>query len=201
MDTERTVEAELVDGKRELFSFDDKPIEERIRDFGNVIERAQARGEFHYFLWMMGKTLASIREITGYNRSTIWEDIGKVRQRLPAKDLTTIRDETLMMLRIDRSKAMDFIDSDKVDDRTKSKFLEVVMKIDLDILERYTQPIRGPAQEMQQEYEEKMKAVLDYMIEKMGADSISDFATWWAARKARQGMEPKKIVGIYTVQG
>jgi hypothetical protein len=180
-------EVELVTGEKEIIPFDDKPIEDRLKDFGNVIEKANARAEFHYYLWMMGKNYKAIRDVTGYSRYTIADDVKRIRDRLPSKDLSSVRDETLLMLRIDRSKAMDFVDDPDMPPKDRSKFMEIIMKIDLEILDRFTQQGKGPVQELKEEYDEEMKAVLDYMVEKMGPSAISDFSEWWGRKKSLIG--------------
>lgn len=180
---EKEKAVELVSGETELIPFDDKPIEARLKDYGNIIDKAEARAEFHYYLWMMGKSYKTIREVTGYSRYTIADDIKKVRDRLPSKDLASVRDETLIMLRIDRAKAMGFVDDEDMPPKDRSKFMEIIMKIDLEVLDRFTPQGKGPNQEMKEEYEERMKAVIDYMVEKMGPSAVSDFSQWWATKK------------------
>ena len=61
--------------------------------------------------------------------------------------------------------------------------------IDKLILTRYTQP--GSAPEVKAEANEQIMAMIDYITEKMGPESMDDFMGWWKGRMAVKNLIKK----------
>jgi hypothetical protein len=162
-------------------------VDEKIRDMGNYDLKRDYRREWVYFLWLRGKKLKEIEEITEWDRVTVWRDIKHVRENLEVspRSVEQIRQEALLMLQLDRAeilkKAYDASDKDAW------RYFKIVSDIDMMILERYTQPARVSRRE--QEANEKMMAIIDYMLEKLGPDSMGDFEEWYTARMAAKHLE------------
>jgi hypothetical protein len=84
------------------------------------------------------------------------------------------------MLHIDRSEILKKAHEASV--RDAWRYFKIAVNIDTMILERYTQPnqeSRGV-----QEANQKMMAIIDYMFEKLGPESMGDFEEWYTTRMA-----------------
>ena len=154
----------------------------RVRDMSITELRIVYRQEEHYFLWLRGFTYAEIKQITGYHRATIWEDLKVMRdnQIIDGTQEEIIRNEALMNLMFDRAIALRMADKHP---RQAAKFLAQAISIDKLILTRYTQP-RNESNQSVTKMEKQLTWLIDYMIEKMGPDVMADFEEWWRAKEA-----------------
>lgn len=154
----------------------------------NLSIKREARLEYEYFLWLRGYKLREIAEIIGMNLTTIWEDLNEIRERLNAnpRDMDQIRMETLLSLRLLHQDTLKLIeearDVEKPNYNHISKLVAEAADIDKTILTRYTQP--GTAQEVKAEVSEQLMAMVDYITEKLGPESMDDFMRWWKGRMA-----------------
>lgn len=168
----------------------------------NLTMKREARLEYEYFLWLRGKKLREIAEITGMNIKTVWQDLTEVREKLNAqpRDLIQIRMETLLSLRLiqqdllnnAKAVASTIITAKKAQPpnynqikglygERRANFAEAA-DIDKLILTRFTQS--GTAPQVNAEANEQVMAMIDYITEKLGPESLDDFMTWWKGRMA-----------------
>ena len=173
-------EVEYPNGEKEIVSSEESG---RIRDFGNLDMKIDARRELHWYLWVSGKKLTKIREITGWGRWTVWQDLKYIRENLSLTPKATeeVRQETLMSLRLDRARALEELDESE-DPKAKAKFLQIAVDVDLKILERYTQPLKTGEKEIM-DASEKAQAVIDFMTTKFGPESLEGFEDFYRNRK------------------
>ncbi len=168
----------------------------------NLSMKIEARREYVYFLWLRGKKLREIAELTGMNLTTIWEDLNEIRASIneQPRDMTQIRMETLLSLRLVQqdllSNAKDVNQviakarggEDPNFNQIKALYGErrasFIAAADIDklILTRFTQP--GSAPEVKAEANEQIMAMIDYLTEKLGPESMDDFMSWWKGRMA-----------------
>jgi len=183
-------EVEYPGGEKEIVSSEESG---RIRDFGNLDMKIDARRELHWYLWVSGKKLTKIREITGWGRWVIWQDLKYIRENLSLTPKATedVRQETLMSLRLDRARALEELDESE-DPKARVKFLALAANIDLKILERYTQPLKTGEKEIM-DASEKAQAVLDFMVQKFGPESLDGFEAFYTNRKL--SIEARKKAG------
>lgn len=183
-------EVEYPGGEKEIVSSRESG---RIRDFGNLDMKIDARRELHWYLWVSGKKLTKIREITGWGRWVIWQDLKYIRENLSLTPKATedVRQETLMSLRLDRARALEELDESE-DPKARVKFLALAATIDLKILERYTQPLKTGEKEIM-DASEKAQAVLDFMVQKFGPESLDGFEAFYTNRKL--SIESRKKTG------
>jgi len=185
----------------EIIQVEDKEIvEER---YPTVLSmKREARMEYEYFLWLRGKKLREIADIVKMDITTVWNDLNEIREKIneQPRDLTQIRMETLLSLRLIQQ---DLLNNAKdVDDvittikhsadpkftqikalyGEKRASFEAAADIDKLILTRYTQP--GTAPEVRAEANEQIMAMIDYLTEKLGPESMDDFMRWWKGRMA-----------------
>ena len=179
-DGEKEEEVEYPNGEKEIVSSEESG---RIRDFGNLDMKIDARRELHWYLWVSGKKLKKIREITGWGRWTVWQDLKYIRENLSLTPKATeeVRQETLMSLRLDRARALEELDESE-DPKAKAKFPQIAVDVDLKILERYTQPLKTGEKEIM-DASEKAQAVIDFMTTKFGPESLEGFEDFYKNRK------------------
>lgn len=168
----------------------------------NLSMKREVRMEYEYFLWLRGKKLREIAVIVGVNLTTVWEDLNEIRANIneQPRDLTQIRMETLLSLRllsadllnnakdvqqvIAKAKMADEPNYNQIKGLYGERRANFVAAADIDklILTRYTQP--GFAPEVKAEANEQIMAMIDYITEKMGPESMDDFMGWWKGRMA-----------------
>lgn len=147
----------------------------------NIDIKIEARRERVFWLWLRGYKLREIEEMTGVERTTLWRDIKAVREQLAANPQTIeqILMETLMMMRFIRADALEM--ARKADLKNAHRYYKVAADIDKKILERFTQPETMFKVEDHSD-DEKAKAVIDFIIEKMGPEALDGFETWYQNR-------------------
>ena len=175
----------------------------------NLSMKREARMEYEYFLWLRGKKLREIAELVGVNLTTVWEDLNEIRANIneQPRDLTQIRMETLLSLRllssdllnnakevqqvIARAKMVEEPNYNQIRGLYGERRANFVAAADIDklILTRYTQP--GSAPEVKAEANEQIMAMIDYITEKMGPESMDDFMGWWKGRMAVKNLIKK----------
>ena len=188
--------------KTGIVPIDDKDviIEER---YPTVLSmKREARMEYEYFLWLRGKKLREIAEIVQKDITTVWHDLDEIRANLnqQPRDLTQIRMETLLSLRllsqdllnnarevqqvIAKAKMAEDPNFNQIKGLYGERRANFVAAADIDklILTRYTQP--GSAPEVRAEANDQIMAMIDYITEKMGPESMDDFMGWWKGRMA-----------------
>lgn len=158
--------------------------------------------EYEYFLWLRGKKLREIASIVGVDLTTVWNDLNEIRVNLneQPKDMDQIRMETLLSLRmvqrdlLNNSKDVEksIAEAKRVEKPNYSQIkglhgevranFAAAADIDKLILTRYTQP--GAAPEIKAEANEQVMAMIDYLTEKLGPESMDDFMDWWKGRMA-----------------
>ncbi len=174
----------------------DEPIEEPITET-EVVERPlylknldikrEARREYVYFSWLRGHTIAEIAELIDINPSTVYEDLKKIRAQLNAqpRSMQQIRDEALISLRLTHADIQKTIQEAKNNDASytqiKGLYSELT-SIDKTILQRYTPTASAP--EVTAKANDQVKAMVDYMTETYGPESLSGFQEWWGKRMA-----------------
>ena len=183
----------------EIISLDKQDItEER---YPTVLSmKREARMEYEYFLWLRGKKLREIAEIINMDITTVWNDLNEIREKIneQPRDLNQIRMETLLSLRLIQQDLLNnakdveaVISRAKLGDEPKYNQIkalygerranfEAAADIDKLILTRYTQP--GSAPEVRAEANEQIMAMIDYLNEKLGPESMDDFMNWWKGR-------------------
>jgi hypothetical protein len=184
----------------EIVAIDERDIE--VRYPTNLSMKREARMEYEYFLWLRGKKLREIAEIVQVDITTVWNDLNEIREKIneQPRDLMQIRMETLLSLRLiqqdllNNAKAVEkTISQAKMTEEPKynqikglygemrANFAEAA-DIDKLILTRYTQP--GSAPEVKAKADEQVMAMIDYITEKLGPESMDDFMSWWKGRMA-----------------
>ena len=160
--------AEVVEGKR---------------DYGNYDLKRDARREWVYFLWLRGKKLREIEEITGSDRVTILRYIKYIIERLTEnpRSIEEIRQEALFALRLDRAEIFETINEAKSKEKVNygqiAKLYAEAVGIDKLILQRYTQS-RGP-QSVTGSQIDKAKIILDFIVTKYGPEALDNFEEYY----------------------
>ena len=164
-----------------------KVVDDKIRDMGNYDLKRDYRREWVYFLWLRGKKLKEIEQTTGWDRVTVWRDVKHMRENLDAspRSMEQVRQEALLMLYLDRAEILK--KTGDATDKDAWRYFKIVSDIDMMILERYTQPSKESRGE--QEANLKMMAIIDYMIENLGPESMGDFEEWYTTRMAAKHLE------------
>jgi len=162
-------------------------IEEKTRNMGNYDLKRDYRRDWVYFLWLRGKKHREIEEITGWDRVTVWRDIKWMRENLELspQSIEQVRQEALLMLHLDRAEVLKKAHDASVKDAWR--YFKIAVNIDTMILDRYTQP--NQVSSGVQEANEKMMAIIDYMFEKLGPESMGDFEEWFTARMAAKRLK------------
>jgi len=170
----------------------EKGIVEPPRYNKNLDMKIEYRREWFYFLWLRGKKLREIAEITGWDESTVWNDLTIIRKQLnlEPRSLTQIRTEVLLSMRLLHQDLLrTIVEAKHVEKPNYSHIRGLYAEaagIDKMILQRYTQP--GTAPEIQANADEQIMAMIDYITEKLGPESLVDFETWWKGRMATKGL-------------
>lgn len=158
----------------------------------NLEMKIEYRREWHYFLWLRGKKLREIEAITGWDESTVWLDLRAIREQLniQPRSLEQIRMETLLSLRLLHQDILRTIQEAKGVEKINYQHIRGLFAeaagIDKIILQRYTQP--GTAPEVQARSDEQIMAMIDYLTEKLGPESLTDFEQWWKGRMATKNL-------------
>jgi len=128
----------------------------------------------------------SIAEVLDVSRSTVTEDLSEIRRRIadrPPMDMEAIRQETYQRMNILRMETIQAA-RESVSVNGKAKLYEVAAKLDLKILERYTQPgNKGLAAGKSANIG---MAVVDYISEKFGPEELQKFMTWYEKRSSAE---------------
>jgi hypothetical protein len=170
----------------------DKAIMEPPRYATNLAMKIEYRREWFYFLWLRGKKLREIAEITGWDESTVWNDLKIVREHLnlQPRSLEQIRTETMLSLRLLHQGILRTIEEAKAIEKVNYQHIRGLYAeaagIDKLILQRYTQP--GTAPEVRAHADEQVMAMIDYITEKLGPESLADFEGWWKGRMATKNL-------------
>lgn len=167
---------------REPTEVEDPEGEYTLKDMSVLNLKRDIRRELHYYLWLRNKSYETIAGMTGFTRQTIWYDIKYVREHweIASRDMDKIRDEALMRLHLDRVEIFKVIEQAKRAEKPNygniAKLFGEITKIDTMILSRYTQMDSKVGDPL---LEEKMKILMDYMIEKIGPESLADFDEYY----------------------
>ena len=146
--------------------------------------KREIREEWHFQLWLMQRTYKEISEITGFERTTIWEDIKRVQARLAAtpKTIESIIQTAMMSLRITKAEAMAAARKAQDDKNPRwdriAKLFEVAASIDKTILTRFTQPalIKRP----DTVDDKKSQIILDFIISRFGPEGLDGFEEFYS---------------------
>jgi len=145
--------------------------------------KREIRREWHFQLWCMQKTYEEIHGITGFERTTIWEDIKAVQERLSAtpKTIESIIQTALMSLRMTKAEAMAAAREAQAEKQPRwdrvAKLFVVAADIDKTILQRFTQP--ALVQQPNAADSEKAQIVLDYIVSKFGPEGLDGFEEYY----------------------
>jgi len=146
-----------------------------------------------YFLYLDGQTQESIADILGVHRDTIVNDLNIVLNRIkdrPPMDMEMIRTDTYMRMVTMRNKILE--DAERAENfNSKANLYEVAAKMDMQILQRYTQP----GKESTKTASEMGEAVVDYIREKFGPEQLKDFVEWYERRNASKNRLKKALKG------
>lgn len=153
--------------------------------------KLRARREWHWFLWTRQKKYREIEEITGYERSCIADDIKWVMENLATtpQDMESVRQMALMSLRFLCAEIT--AEARNASGHVKAGLYKTAAGIYQSILTRYTQPGGKEIAVVQSDAEDKIQGLIDYMIEKMGAEAMLDFEAWWVIRVKAKKQMPK----------
>lgn len=164
--------------------------------------KREAREEWHYQLWLMGKKYREIEAITGFERTCIWKDIKRVQERLALtpRDMEDVRQMALMSLRVTRSEVMHSI---RLAHESKggrgqvpwghiAKLYDVAAGIDETILARYTQTGGTITASALADFE-KAKIIMDYMVSKFGPESLDGFEEYYTRQLAIKKAKPIEV--------
>ena len=153
-----------------------KPIEQNLD-----LKREQRRFRV-YFMYLDGQSQTAIAEVLEIGRSTVVEDLNEMRRRVaerPILDMEAIRQETYQRMVTLRSEIIAAArETNSV--TGKPKLYEAASKIDLKILERYTQT-KGQIAETKKSSDIGI-AVIDYLKERFGPEEITKFTAWYENR-------------------
>ena len=170
-------------------------IVESKRDYGNYDLKRDARREWVYFLWIRGKKLREIEEITGSDRVTIWRYIKHIRERLAEnpRSIEEIRQEALFALRLDRAEIFETIKEAKSKEKVNygqiAKLYSEAVGIDKIILQRYTQT--GVSQDPSALADlEKSKIILDFIVTKFGPEGLDGFEDYYTRQLRARVVDP-----------
>jgi len=158
---------------------------ERPRYLKNLDIKREARREYVYFNWLRGRTIAEIAEMVDINPSTVYEDLKKIRAQLnmQPRSMEQIRSEALISLRLTHADIQKTIKEAKAKgapyNQIKGLFAEL-SSIDKTILHRYTPVASAP--EITSKANDQIKAMIDYMTETYGPESLAGFQEWWSKR-------------------
>lgn len=147
----------------------------------NIDMKIDARRWRVYSLWLYGKTQSEIAEIERVDRTTIWNDLNAIREQLEnnPQPIEQIRQETLLSLRIIRNEALQRAET--APDKEAHKFFKIAANIDQKILERFDQSTDAENAE-NQETDNAVKTLTEYMVEKYGPENLLDFEEWYQRR-------------------
>lgn len=145
--------------------------------------KKEVRKEWHWFLWLTQHTYAEIEEITGYERTTIWEDLKEVQQELSKDPINheSTRQLALMQMRFLAAEIITRARETK-NDNSAAKLYAEAADIQKTILERYTQA-GGLGETTPKETIDKVNALAEFMIERFGAESLDNFEAWYSKRQ------------------
>lgn len=174
----------------------DKDIMTPSRYNKNLDMKIEYRREWFYFLWLRGKKLREIAEITGWDESTVWNDLKIIREQLniQPQSLEKIRTEILLSLRLLHQDLLRTVGEAKRVEKPNYSHIRGLYAeaagIDKMILQRYTQP--GTAPEIQANADEQIMAMIDYITEKLGPEGLTDFEDWWKGRMSTKNLVKDK---------
>jgi hypothetical protein len=145
--------------------------------------KKEARKEWHWFLWLSQKTYAEITKITGFHRDTVRKDIEEAQAELSKHpiDYEGIRQLALAQLRFVRAEIIHAA-RDAKSEHAKAKLYGEAAGILEKILDRFTQPTTINQQAVKPEMD-RARALIEYMIEKYGPDSLDGFEEWYTKWK------------------
>jgi len=160
------------------------------------IFKREVREEWHLMLWLGQRTYADIEAITGFGRTTIWNDIKTAMARLAAtpKTIESIIQTTLMSLRVTKAEIMAAAreaQEDKVVrwDRVAKLFGEAA-SIDKTILNRFTQP--ALVKQPDTVDSERSQIIIDFIISKFGPEGLDGFEEFYNHQLAvKKSEEPR----------
>ena len=158
---------------------------ERPRYLKNLDIKREARREYVYFNWLRGRTIAEIAEMIDMNPSTVYEDLKEIRAQLniQPRSMQQIRDEAVISLRLTHADLQKTIKEAKNKgapyNQIKGLYAELT-SIDKTILQRYTPVASAP--EITSKANDQIKAMIDYMTETYGPESLAGFQKWWSKR-------------------
>jgi len=131
--------------------------------------------------------------ILGVHRDTIVNDLNVILTRIkerPPMDMEMIRTDTYMRMVTMRNKILQ--DVEKAENpNSKANLYEVAAKMDMQILQRYTQP--GKEGSNNTKSSDMGEAVVDYIREKFGPEQLKDFVEWYERRKASKDRLKKAL--------
>lgn len=152
-----------------------------------VLKR-EVREEWHFMLWISQRTYADISAITGFERTTIWNDIKRVQARLAAtpKTIDSIIQTAMMSLRITKAEIMAAAREAQEEknprwDRVAKLFGEAA-DIDKTILQRFTQPALVKRPDTADA--EKSEIILDYIVTTFGPEGLDGFEEYYTRQRA-----------------
>jgi len=173
------------EGQDSLIPMDDKqfPTEPGMRHLLPKDIKKEVRKEWHWFLWLRQHKYHEIEAITGFERTTIWQDLKEVQEELarnPLDHQQTIQ-LAMLQLRMDHAEIIQRAREAKADGNA-SKLYKIAAEIQMTILERFTQPANIGEQLIRNE-QNYAQGVIDFMVEKYGPESLDGFEVWWSQRR------------------
>jgi len=137
-------------------------------------------------LYLEGLTQEEIAEREGVDRRTIYRDIQALKNRVmeQPQNVDTIYKETYDRILQSAEKVQQRAERAERDSDA-AKLWKVVAEFDSIILERFT--TNQTPDEIEQEKEDMLnqhKAMIDYIIQKLGPEGIGDFEEYWRQQRA-----------------
>jgi len=147
--------------------------------------KKEVRKEWFWFLWLRLKTYKEIEEITGFERTTIWKDLKEIQEELARNPLDHQKTVQLVMLQLRMDHAEVITRARETEsDKNAVNFYKIAAQIQIKLLERFTQPMN--IDEQVTRGQDQTQAIIDFMVEKFGPESLDDFETWYSKKRIAQ---------------
>jgi len=184
---------DAAEDQKSVIPFGDQqfPAEPGLRHLMPKDVKKEVRKEWHWFLWLRLFTYEEIEAITGFERTTIWKDLKEVQEEMARNPLDHQKTIQLVMLqlRMDHAEIIQRA-RDSESDKNAASLYKIAVQTQTKMLERFTQPINVNEQAIRSE--DQTQAVIDFMVEKFGPESLDAFETWYSKRRvAKETMSPK----------
>lgn len=151
-------------------------------EYPGAIKR-EVRKEWVWFLWLTQHTQEEIAGIVGCSRGTVVNDLNDMKEQLAKHpiDHEHVRQLALIQMRFAFAEIIHAA-RDAESEHAKAKLYDVAAGIQEKILDRFTQAATINQRAVKSEMD-RAQALIEYMIEKYGPDSLDGFEEWYTKRK------------------